>query len=368
MLINRSYSTTALLTPSYSLGFCALACFSLQLVGGFLLACHYSPTGSGAFLSVDSISRELDAGCILRSLHANGASLFSAAVLGHLLRCLYHGSALTRPVVWSFGVSIYLMLCGCCFTGYSLVYGQMSLWAMVVICSLVTAVPVIGLDILSYLWGGLVVSGVTVNRFFCLHFILPLVLVVLVCAHLWFLHAVNSTGELGLVLTRLERVNFMPLLLVRDVAVGSLAFLALGLVSCWNADVFGHADNYVPANPLVTPALIAPEWYFLPFYAIVRAIPQKALGVVIMLLYVGSFFAAGLSSYSVSLGMIGLRTVLGLFLLDATVMSYCCLCVNHAETVYGLLVATVLGALTADIIGQSSYVSSTVATQVCRRP
>ena len=350
VLVSRSYSTTVLLTPSYSLGFCAAIFFCFQLVGGFLLACHYVPTGSGAFLSVDAMNRELDAGMIMRSLHANGASFFAFAVLCHMLRCIYHSSPSTRPLVWTVGVVIYLMLCGCCFTGYSLVYGQMSLWAMVVICSMVTAIPVVGLKILAYLWGGLVVSGATVNRFFCIHFILPLVLVVLVCAHLFFLHAVNSTGELGIVLTRAERCNFMPLLLVRDVAVGSLFFGAYGAIVCWNADVFGHADNYVPANPLVTPALIAPEWYFLPFYGLIRAIPQKALGVCVMVVYVASFFTAGMVYGHYGMGMLGPRVMLGLFLLDTSVMSYCCLCVNLAESVYVLLVASVLGMCLADFI------------------
>jgi ubiquinol-cytochrome c reductase cytochrome b subunit len=357
VLLNRSYSTTVLLTPSYSYGFCAALFFCVQLVGGFMLACHYQPSGVGAFMSVDGIGRELDAGMIMRSIHANGASLFSAAVLLHMLRCIYHASPNSRPIVWSLGVTIYLMLCGCCFTGYSLVYGQMSLWAMVVICSLVTAIPVVGVKILAYLWGGLVVSGVTVNRFFCIHFILPLVLVVLVCAHLFFLHAVNSTGELGIVLSRLERCNFMPLLLVRDVAIGSIFFCVYGAIVCWNADVFGHADNYVPANPLVTPALIAPEWYFLPFYGLIRAIPQKALGVCVMVVYVASFFTAGIVLSHSSLGIISTRLVLGLFLLDTSVLSYCCLCVNLAESVYWLLVSSVLGMCLADFISSSPSLS-----------
>jgi len=353
-LLQRSYSTTALLTPSYSLGFCAATFLVLQVIGGFLLACHYEPSGLGAFLSVDSLCRDYDAGMVMRSMHANGASFFSFAVVCHMLRCIYHASVITRPWVWMVGVVIYLMLCGSCFTGYSLVYGQMSLWAMVVICSLVTAIPVVGVKILAYLWGGMVVSGVTVNRFFCIHFLLPLVLVALVCGHLWLLHAVNSTGEWGGVLSRMERVNFWPLLMVRDVVIGALFMIGYGMIVCWHSDVFGHADNYVPANPLVTPALIAPEWYFLPFYGLIRAIPQKALGVCVIVVYVASFFSAGVVYGNGSLGRVGVRVVLGLFLLDTTILSYCCLCVNMAESVYLLLVSSVLGMCVADFISSSA--------------
>lgn len=357
----RSYSTTALLTPSYSLGFVAGCFLGLQLVTGFVLACHYQPSAECAFTSVDTLMRDLDSGVILRSLHANGASVFFMALYGHMLRCLWHGSASSRVIVWSLGVVIYLLLCGCCFTGYSLVYGQMSLWAIVVICSLVTAIPVVGVEILTLLWGGSVVSGATVNRFFGIHFILPLVLFVLVCLHLWQLHVVNSTGECALVLGRSDRVNFYPLLLVRDVAVGSLFLMVYGCYVYWDQDAFGHPDNYVPANPLVTPAFIAPEWYFLPFYGVIRAIPHKVLGIVVMFALVVSLLSLGdgslrwLSGFA-STSMV--RASMLVWLVDMTVCSYVCLCVNHAESLYWLLSASVLGVMVGELVVSSDWESS----------
>lgn len=353
----RSYSTTGLLTPMYSLGFCAGMCLGLQLTTGFVLACWYQPSAEMAFKSVDAIQRELDAGCMLRSLHGNGASVFFMCVYAHMIRCLLHGSPVSRVSVWTVGVLIWLFLCGACFTGYSLVYGQMSLWAIVVICSLVTAVPVVGVKILELLWGGTVVSGVTVNRFFGIHFILPLALVCLVMVHLILLHLVNSTGECGLVLPRSDRVNFYPLLLGRDVAIVCIPAVILGACAFWDQDRFGHPDNYVMANPLVTPAFIAPEWYFLPFYGVIRAIPHKVLGIVVMAVLLVCLVSYGVSGvrYSYWIGggfsgvSISLRYSVFVWLLDVCVLSYVCLEVNHAESLYWLLVASTLGLWCSEI-------------------
>lgn len=183
-------------------------CLACQLLTGFVLACWYCASAESAFDSVAAVSWELDAGVLLRGLHANGASVFFMCVYGHLIRCLLASSSASRGLVWFVGVVLWLLLSGACFTGYSLVYGQMSLWALVVICSLVTALPVIGVQVLELLWGGSTVSGVTVNRVFGLHFILPLVLLAAVLVHLVLLHLVNSVGDTGFLLLRSDRVNF----------------------------------------------------------------------------------------------------------------------------------------------------------------
>ena len=266
-----------------------------------------------------------------------------------MIRCLLHGSTGTRGLIWFLGVIIWLFLCGACFTGYSLVYGQMSLWAIVVICSLVTAVPVIGASVLELLWGGSVVSGVTVNRFFGIHFVLPLVLLVLVLAHLAVLHLVNSSGEAAVVLPRADRVNFYPLLLGRDAAIVCVPALILGACAFWDQDRFGHPDNYVPANPMVTPALIAPEWYFLPFYGVIRAIPHKALGIVVMAVLIVCLLSFSSASSMAQLTggatvampgvALGVRTSAMLWVLDMVILSEICLMVNHAESLYWVLVA-----------------------------
>lgn len=191
----RHYSTTILLTPSYSLGFCVSLFLIIQIVTGFTLASHYVPTCEQAFQVIHSnLMRDLDSGWFLRFLHANGAAFFFLALYLHMFRTLYHGSSY-KTKVWVIGVLMYILLCAISFTGYSLVYGQMSLWAIVVICSLVTAIPFIGNDLLLFIWGGSVVSTNTLQRVFCVHFLLPFVLVALVLLHLLFLHEVNSTGE-----------------------------------------------------------------------------------------------------------------------------------------------------------------------------
>ena len=271
---------------------------------------------------------------------------------------MLHGSGASRILVWSVGVAIYLMICGACFTGYSLVYGQMSLWAMVVICSLVTAVPVVGTQILELLWGGSVVSGATVNRFFGIHFILPLVLVVLVLVHVGALHMVNSSGESTMVLSAGDRISFYPLLLGRDVAIVSAPAMVLGWYAFFDQDAFGHPDNYCYSNALVTPALIAPEWYFLPFYAIIRAIPHKVLGIVIMAAIVVSLFGFGTGGVRMHQGMLGgsslmdctMRMSISIFILEMCIGSVICLAVNHAESMYLLLCASMIGVCCSELV------------------
>eukprot|EP00994_Dinema_validum_P007951 NODE_688_length_1427_cov_31934.936139_g388_i2.p1 GENE.NODE_688_length_1427_cov_31934.936139_g388_i2~~NODE_688_length_1427_cov_31934.936139_g388_i2.p1 ORF type:complete len:365 (+),score=-70.04 NODE_688_length_1427_cov_31934.936139_g388_i2:188-1282(+) len=340
----RNYSTTALLTPAYSLGFTAGLALGIQWVTGFFVSCHYQASAEMAFWSVGQLCRDLDSGFLLRSIHANGATLFMVAVYGHMFRTLWYGSNGTKPLVWLVGVVLYLLLIGTCFTGYSLVYGNMSLWAIVVICSLVTCIPGIGVDLLSLVWGGSVVSGATVNRLFSVHFLLPIIVTALALLHVWLLHSVNSTGDSHSLVMRSDRINFFPIYITRDVAIGTVALVGLGYYSYFDSDAFGHPDNYVPANPMLTPAAIAPEWYMLPFYGLVRAIPSKIVGFVGMKLVFASLINLGDNGMRIASTSTALTRALLLILsLDVIMCSKVCLMVNHAETLYWLLLANTIG-------------------------
>jgi len=378
LFMYRSYSTTILLTPAFSLGFCNSLFLVIQLLSGFTLATGYLPSSSSAFESIHgNIMRDLDSGWLLRSIHANGASLFMACLYMHMFRCLWHGSP-SRTHVWLAGVLMYILLCACCFTGYSLVFGQMSLWAIVVICSLVTAVPLIGLDLLHLIWGGSVVSEVTLRRVYCVHFLLPFILAMISIIHIFFLHSTNSSGEYPTVLSRRDRINFYPLLLVRDAVIFSVVFISYSYFVYFAQDDMGHPDNYVVADALVTPPEIAPEWYFLPFYSIVRAIPHKAFGIVMMLFMIISLcnLTPGVGTtglLSVVLPLYGVRwwsgsgspspisslsrCLLIVLLVDVYLASRLCLLVNAAEALYWLLVITVIGFLGSELGRSSSGLS-----------
>lgn len=316
--------------------------------------------------------RDLDSGWLLRHIHANGASFLFIMIYLHMFRTLYHGSP-SKSTVWIIGIIMYILLCAISFTGYSLVYGQMSLWAIVVICSLVTAIPYIGNDILILIWGGSVVSTSTLQRVFCVHYILPLILILLSLLHLYFLHSINSTGELSIILIRSDRINFYPLLLIRDLFIGSLILLFYIYIIYFNSDILGHSDNYIPANPMVTPPEIMPEFYFLPFYAIIRAIPHKAFGIIIMIFILlsltnflpsfnyysylyfnnvrwwsGSNNASGFGSLILS------RSLLFVLILDIILSSKLCLMVNHFEAMYWLLLINILCLCSSELIKSSS--------------
>jgi len=353
----RHYSTTILLTPSYSLGFCVSIFLAIQIATGFTLASHYIPSCLDAFNVIHSkLMRDLDTGWLLRFLHANGAAFFFIAIYSHMFRTLFHGSP-SKTRVWSIGVLLFILLCAISFTGYSLVYGQMSLWAIVVICSLVTAIPFIGQDLLLLIWGGSVVSTSTLQRVFCVHYLLPFVLLALTLIHLFFLHQVNSTGELPVILSRSDRINFYPLLLVRDLLIGSLFLLAFSAFVFFDSDVLGHPDNYVPANPMVTPPEIMPEFYFLPFYALIRAIPHKALGIVVLVFVLFSLtnlLPSNLHWWSFAFVSPLSRAFLFLFLLDLVLASKLCLLVNHSESMYSLLLITVFGIFSSHFFSSNS--------------
>jgi len=277
-----NYPTPINLNYMWSFGSTAGLCLVIQIITGIFLAMHYTPHIEYAFSSVEHIMRDVNNGWLIRYLHANGASMFFIVTYSHIFRGLYYGSYMNpRGPLWVSGVIILLIMMGTGFMGYVLPWGQMSFWGATVITNLASAIPVVGEPIVQWLWGGFSVDNATLNRFFSLHYLLPFLIVGLVIVHLSLLHTTGSNNPLG-INKNVDTVSFYPYFYVKDL----FAFLAL--VAFFSFFVFfypntlGHADNYIPANPLVTPAHIVPEWYFLPFYAILRSIPDKLGGVVAM--------------------------------------------------------------------------------------
>ena len=272
---------------SYFWGFGSLAGLLLvvQIVTGIFLAMHYTPHVTRAFSSVEHIMRDVNYGWLLRYLHANGASFFFIVVYLHIMRGLYYGSyAHPRGHLWASGVIIFILMMGTGFIGYVLPFGQMSLWGATVITNLVSAVPMVGESVVQWLWGGFSVDNATLNRFFSLHFTLPFVIAALAVVHLALLHAegVGSGNALG-VDADADRIPFYPYLYVKDMLGRIGVFTALSVFVFFVPNALGHPDNYIPANAMVTPPHIVPEWYFLVFYAILRSIPHKLRGVIAML-------------------------------------------------------------------------------------
>ncbi len=264
-----------------------------QIVTGIVLAMHYQPSAEGAFDSIERIRRDVDYGWLIRSLHAVGASMFFVAAYAHIGRAMYYGSyKAPREVLWILGVLTFLVMIATAFLGYTLPWGQMSFWAATVITNLFSALdgllPGLGTAIVEWLWGGYSVTGATLNRFYSLHYLLPFVLFGLVVLHIWALHVAGQNNPTGIeVKAKSETLPMAPYAVAKDM-VGLAAFLLLfAWFTFYLPDYLGHSDNYVEANPLVTPPHIVPEWYFLPFYAILRAIPWKLGGVIALLASVG---------------------------------------------------------------------------------
>lgn len=256
----------------------------VQIVSGVVLAMHYVPSDAMAFDSVERIRRDVNYGWLIRSIHAVGASLFFFAVYLHIARGLYYGSyKAPREILWILGVIIFLVMMATGFMGYTLPWGQMSFWGVTVITNLFSAVPIFGEAIVTWLWGGFAVSGVTLNRFFSLHYLLPFVLCGVVALHIWALHHVGQNNPTGIeIKSKSDSVPMAPYAVMKDLFALSVFTLLFAWIVFFAPDYLGHADNYIEADPLVTPPHIVPEWYFLPFYAILRAIPSKLGGVIAM--------------------------------------------------------------------------------------
>jgi len=272
------------LTYSWNWGSYAGLILVIQIISGLLLAMHYIPDINIAFSSVEHIMRDVNEGWMLRYIHANGASMFFIIVYLHIFRGLYMNSfTFPRQIVWILGVFIFLLMIIIAFMGYVLPWGQMSFWGATVITNLMSAIPFIGNDIVIWLWGGYSIDNATLNRFFVLHFFLPFVLAVLVVLHILFLHKVGSNNPLGIFVSS-DFISFSPYYIIKD-AYGFLLFICFfSFFVFFYPDYLGHYDNYIEANPLVTPSHIVPEWYLLPFYAILRSIPNKLLGVIALIL------------------------------------------------------------------------------------
>nr|YP_010394514.1 apocytochrome b [Phytophthora pluvialis]UXG56164.1 apocytochrome b [Phytophthora pluvialis]DAZ88561.1 TPA_asm: apocytochrome b [Phytophthora pluvialis]DAZ88951.1 TPA_asm: apocytochrome b [Phytophthora pluvialis] len=269
---------------NYFFGFGSLAGIMLvvQILTGIFLAMHYTPHIDLAFNSVEHIMRDVNNGWLLRYIHANGASFFFIVVYVHLFRGLYYGSYITpREALWCSGIIIFILMMATAFMGYVLPWGQMSFWGATVITNLFSAIPLIGKDVVDWLWGGFAVDNPTLNRFFSLHFTFPFVIVGAVLIHLILLHEVGSNNPLGITL-KTENIPFYPYFYTKDLFGLMVLFLIFFIFIFFYPNTLGHPDNYIEANPMKTPLHIVPEWYFLPFYAILRSIPNKIGGVIAM--------------------------------------------------------------------------------------
>lgn len=256
------YPTPINLNYFWSFGSAAGVCLIIQLFTGIFLAMHYTPHISFAFSSVEHIMRDVSTGWLLRYLHANGASFFFIVVYCHLFRGLYFGSFIApRSFLWVSGVSIFLLMMATAFMGYVLPWGQMSFWGATVITNLFSAIPFVGSTIVEWLWGGFSVDNATLNRFFSLHYLMPFAIVGVTVLHLALLHQEGSNNPLG-INQNIDSIPFFPYFYVKDLYAFFLLILLLSFIVFFFPNILGHSDNYIPANALVTPPHIVPEWYF----------------------------------------------------------------------------------------------------------
>uniref|UniRef100_A0AAU7YU29 Cytochrome b n=1 Tax=Madurella sp. TaxID=2420206 RepID=A0AAU7YU29_9PEZI len=267
----------------WNFGSLLLICLIIQIITGVTLAMHYSPNVLEAFNSIEHIMRDVNNGWLVRYLHSNTASAFFFLVYLHIGRGIYYGSyRAPRTLVWAIGTVILIVMIATAFLGYVLPYGQMSLWGATVITNLISAIPWIGQDIVEFIWGGFSVNNATLNRFFALHYLLPFILAALVLMHLIALHdTAGSSNPLG-VSGNYDRITFAPYYLFKDLITIFIFIFVLSSFVFFMPNVLGDSENYIMANPMQTPAAIVPEWYLLPFYAILRSIPNKLLGVIAM--------------------------------------------------------------------------------------
>ncbi|MBV8398727.1 MAG: cytochrome b/b6, partial [Acetobacteraceae bacterium] len=280
----HEYPTPKNLSYLWNFGSLAGIMLVTMIVTGIWLAMHYTPHVDYAFSSVEHIMRDVNYGWLIRYIHMNGASMFFIAVYIHIFRGIYYGSyKAPRELLWILGVVILLLMMATAFMGYVLPWGQMSFWGATVITNLFSAFPVVGPKIVTWLWGGFSVDNPTLNRFYSLHYLLPFLIVGVAVLHLVALHRFGSGNPLGIdTKGPQDTIPFHPYYTIKD-SVGLGVFLIVFAIFIFFFPNFlGHTDNYIPANPLATPAEIVPEWYFLPFYAILRSVPDKLGGVALL--------------------------------------------------------------------------------------
>ena len=287
-LVNHltDYPTPKNLNYWWTFGGILTFCLITQIVTGLVLAMHYIAHVDHAFSSVEHIMRDVNYGWLLRYVHANGASMFFLAVYIHIFRALFYGSyKAPREIIWIIGIIIYLLMMAAAFMGYVLPWGQMSFWGATVITNLFSAIPLVGESITTWLWGGYSVDNPTLTRFFTLHYLLPFLILGLVVLHIWALHVPGNNNPVGIDIKKPSKdtVPFHPYIVIKDAFALLMFLIIFAMFVFYSPNVLGHADNYIEANPLVTPAHIVPEWYLLPFYAILRSVPDKLMGVIAML-------------------------------------------------------------------------------------
>lgn len=263
-------------------------CLIIQILTGLFLAIHYTADIQLAFNRVNHICRDVNYGWLLRILHANGASFFFICIFLHIGRGIYYNSYL-YIYTWNVGILILFIVIGTAFIGYVLPWGQMSFWGATVITNLVSAIPYLGNDIVQWLWGGFAVDNATLTRFFTFHFIIPFIVAALTIIHLLFLHQTGSNNPLG-INRNIDKINFHPYLSIKDIIGFIILIILLVILTLWNPYLLGDPDNFIPANPIVTPPHIQPEWYFLFAYAILRSIPNKLGGVIALVISIVILF------------------------------------------------------------------------------
>ena len=279
------YPTPKNLNYWWTFGAILTFCLVTQIVTGLILAMHYVAHADLAFSSVEHIMRNVNYGWLIRYVHANGASMFFLAVYIHIFRALYYGSYKSpREIIWILGMMIYILMMMAAFMGYVLPWGQMSFWGATVITNLFSAIPLVGESIVTWLWGGYAVDNPTLTRFFSLHYLIPFLILGLVVLHIWALHVPGNNNPIGIDIKKPsnDTVSFHPYIVIKDLFALLIFLIVFAFFVFYSPNILGHADNYIEANPLVTPAHIVPEWYLLPFYAILRSVPDKLLGVIAM--------------------------------------------------------------------------------------
>ncbi|HVW93442.1 MAG TPA: cytochrome b N-terminal domain-containing protein [Devosia sp.] len=329
-----NYPTPKNLSYWWTFGSILGAMLIIQIVTGLALSMHYTPNAQLAFDSVELIKRDVNGGRLIQAVHSVGASMFFLALYIHLARGMYYGSfKAPREALWLLGCLIFVLSIATAFFGYVLPWGQMSYWAATVITNIFAAIPVIGDPLLQWLRGGFAVDNPTLNRFFSLHYLLPFVIGAIVVLHIWALHIPGNNNPTGVeVKSGRDTVPFHPYYLVKDLFAVVVFLIPFAWVAFFAPDILGHADNYIPADPLVTPPEIVPEWYFLPYYAILRAIDfpiwfidSKLLGVIVFgAAIVVLFFVPWLDRARTRSGRYrpAFRIVFWIFVLDFLMLMY----------------------------------------------
>lgn len=277
-----NYLSPSNFTYMWSLGSMALICLIIQILSGLFISMFYKPDINLAFTSVEYINRELYYGWLVRYIHMNGASIFFLVVYLHMSKHILYGSyTYPRQVLWFSGMLIFILMMATAFMGHVLPWGQMSLWGATVITNIFSAIPVIGIDFVYWLWGGLSVENATLSRFYSLHFLFPFLILALSFIHLVFLHEFGSNNALGIIY-RTDNIPFYLSYMIKDLYAWICLFLFFSFFVMFHSNYFGHPDNYIAGDFMVTPTQIVPEWYFLPLYAILRSVPSKLGGLIVL--------------------------------------------------------------------------------------